>query len=157
MIKNTYGIYLIDSDNKLLVATSTGQPKKSMTIPKGGKEAGETDWEAAVREFHEEAGIDLNEMEEHIGWKYALPPVRYKSGAKILWSFVVKLLTPLEGTHFECTTYTDKGKPEVYNHRLVKPEHAFQHLHEAQVRAFHNYFTIMLFLSMNNLKEEIAS
>lgn len=58
MSKVTCGVLFI-KEGKLLVGHVTGQ--KHWDIPKGKQEEGETVFEAAVREVHEETGIEINE------------------------------------------------------------------------------------------------
>jgi 8-oxo-dGTP pyrophosphatase MutT (NUDIX family) len=152
--RHTYGIFLEDCNGRILVCTpyaSNGLGKNSMTIPKGGKEAGESDWDAAVREFIEEAGIDVRPLLDEAEFIYSLPAVRYRSGAKTLYSFYIKLNTNIDISSCVCTTFTKFGTPEVYDHKLVKPEHAKKTLHESQVRALNNLEMIKEFLAENEL------
>jgi 8-oxo-dGTP pyrophosphatase MutT (NUDIX family) len=150
-MRNTYGIFLEDCNGKLLVATPTGGRTGSLTIPKGGKEVGESDWQAAVREFKEEAGIDVESFYNYTEFIYKLPPVKYRSGAKTLHAYYIQLACVIDIASCTCTTFTKTGQPEVYNHKLVKPEHAMRFLHESQVRAYRNYKLIEDFLRLNNV------
>jgi 8-oxo-dGTP pyrophosphatase MutT (NUDIX family) len=150
--RHTYGIFLEDCDGKILVCSpSNSDVKNLITIPKGGKDKGETDWQAAVREFKEEAGIDILPLVGAAKYVYVLPPVVYKSKAKTLYSFYIKLNTPIDVASCVCTTFTKFGKPEVMNHRLVKPEYAKLFMHESQTRALELLDNIKWFLSENDI------
>jgi 8-oxo-dGTP pyrophosphatase MutT (NUDIX family) len=149
--RNTFGIFLEDWNGRILVCTPSGGDKDSITIPKGGKEAGEDSWQAAAREFMEEAGIDIKTLIDYAETAYELPPVRYRSGAKTLYSFYIKINMPIDVSSCVCTTYTKQGNPEVTNHRLVKKEHAKRFLHESQARALDLLEDIQWFLASNEI------
>lgn len=66
MTTTSYGVLIFNEHGQLLLAHATGQ--KHWDIPKGAAEEGESARQAAVREVHEETGIDLAAAElEEIG------------------------------------------------------------------------------------------
>ena len=88
------GIYLVRNDGKILIGHPTGNNSKNgnidfWSIPKGKieEEEGETPWETAMRETYEESNVEFRDVE--LDKVYELPSVKYTSGKKRLYPFVV--------------------------------------------------------------------
>lgn len=102
---NSYGIVLLNKD-KILI----GHPTRSSgwTLPKGRAESGETPVQAALREFQEETGIDLEQFKDQLVY---LGVEVYSSKIKQVHLFLLK--TDQEFQEPNCLSMvTDKpGEP----------------------------------------------
>src|ERR1017187_7673648 len=76
------GIFIIRKDKKLLVCHPTNHKANFFSIPKGKVEEGETIFDAAIRETHEETNLSLGDSTNFD--IYQLQPVTYKHGKKVL-------------------------------------------------------------------------
>lgn len=127
--KLTCGIYLFDSNNKLLIQHPTNFRSTVWGIPKGRVDEGETDlFEVAKRELFEETGIVLDDL--MIVHQEEFNEVRYNDTNKYLKSFFVKVEEDLSDFNLHCDSmvYRD-GKPafpEVDEWKWVDIEEAKQ-------------------------------
>lgn len=105
-MENTYGIFLLNKD-KILIGHPTHSPANGWTIPKGRAEPGETPTQAAIREFKEEAGYDLEPFKDLL---VPLGTEIYLSKKKQIHAFLLKVNE--EFPEAKCTSLvTDKGEP----------------------------------------------
>src|ERR1022692_4546624 len=88
--KISCGIYLINSDNKLLIGHPTKHRPNVWAIPKGRIDNGESDYfEVAKRELLEETNIDLSQFKiDHI---VEFDLIRYRETNKYLKGFFIKI------------------------------------------------------------------
>ncbi|MCE3278531.1 MAG: hypothetical protein K0S44_722 [Bacteroidetes bacterium] len=135
----TCGIYLYDkTSNKILICHATNSSWKTWSIPKGIKDEGEEEQDAAIRELEEETGIKKNELDLNSVIK--LEPVKYKKQNKFLQPFFILTATSLEDKEFTCSTMVKEGVPEIDKWAWVNPEVILNKLHESQQ---HHYSTIL--------------
>ncbi len=131
-VRKTCGIFFISANNLLLIAHPTNAPENVWSIPKGLLEPDETHENAAVREFFEETGIEID-----IILLEALEPVIYPHGKKHLHSFVYK--SDMEHTAFNPVCESMVIKPDVEpfpendDFRWVTLEEARELIHLTQV------------------------
>lgn len=114
-MKATCGIFLYSTINKgFLIGHPTRHPWDEWSIPKGMREDGESDYQAAIREMYEETSLkiqsDINILEIH-----KFPTSRYKSGKKSLESFLIITDFDLKTFKFECLSFVqgDLSFPEI--------------------------------------------
>lgn len=131
IVEVTCGIYLFDlKQSKLLIGHAARTSKNNWSIPKGLKEESENEYQAAVREFKEETGIDLNRIK--IKEKVELPEVKYKNRNKVLRSFLVKTDTSLSDATLTCTSLVKNSYPEIDNFLWVTIDELDKYVHETQ-------------------------
>ena len=139
MIKSC-GIYLINKNDKLWITHPTNHPPfGSWSIPKGVPDGDESFLDAAIRELHEETGIDLTGvvMNRNIKIHY-LPSVLYKSNKKTLYTFLI-IDNELDDVKVVCdslATVNGVSFPENDEFKWVHMSHTYmlkQYLHEAQL------------------------
>ena len=134
----TAGLFLINNDNKLLIAHPTGHDFWS--IPKGKLEGDEEPLEAAIRETWEETNFEAGQQNN----VYELEPVRYKSGRKVLHPTVIfecenRRIPSFKDQELKCNSMVDKdakwnaGLPEMDDWKWVELEEAKGLLHDTQV------------------------
>jgi 8-oxo-dGTP pyrophosphatase MutT (NUDIX family) len=129
----TCGIYLISENKKVLIIHPTGSGNE-WSIPKGKMEKGEKSFDTAVRETFEETGIKVGF--DNFGIPVVLPDRKYKSGRKVLKSFVMFEKDGVDIEDFECYCDSMVGstdKPENDDFRWVSLKKAKKMLHESQV------------------------
>lgn len=80
------GIYLVNLKGEILMGKPYGETK-FWSVPKGKVEKGESNWECALRETYEESNVDFRDVD--LDKVYELPSVKYTSGKKRLYPFVV--------------------------------------------------------------------
>lgn len=133
----TCGIFLISSDNLILIGHPTGSKDGKWSIPKGELDPGEKPIECAVREFKEEANILLA--------KYTLNQlydVKYAHGKKTLIPFYFKAY--IEASEFSAKCYSMveipgcKPFPEIDEFKWVTFSQAKEMLHDTQVKALND-------------------
>ena len=83
----TYGIFLINEKNELLITHPTGMSKNSWSIPKGRAEDNELFIETIQRELYEETNLKIDFTNDYI----VLPISVYKSNRKRLYSILYKV------------------------------------------------------------------
>ena len=86
-MENKAGIYIVNNKGEILMGHPTGNKYKFWSIPKGKMDKGESTWQTAMRETYEESNIDFRDIE--LDKVYELPSVKYASGKKRLYPFVV--------------------------------------------------------------------
>lgn len=129
-MKVTCGIFLYSTKTKkMLVCHATRARWNSWSIPKGLRDDGEDDFEAAVRELYEETGIKLREVKTISVCR--LPAVMYRKQRKQLVSFLVITEEDLGGYGFACHTLVNNSYPEIDQWKWILPEEA-DILHETQ-------------------------
>lgn len=130
------GIYLFNSESKILLEHPTGHKPNIWTIPKGRVDEGETDYfEVAKRELLEETNIDLNKF--NIISKKEFEMVRYRQTNKYLKGFFVKVDSDLYDVNLGCESmvYRDgvPSFPEVDGYKWVTLDEAREVLNEFQM------------------------
>jgi 8-oxo-dGTP pyrophosphatase MutT (NUDIX family) len=130
---DTCGLYLISSNNRLLICHPTGSGDE-WSIPKGKVEKGEKSFDTAIRETFEETGIQVGF--DNFGIPTKLPDRKYKSGRKILKSFVLFEKDGVNIENFKCfcdSKFGSEDKPEIDDYNWVSIKEAKEMLHESQV------------------------
>ena len=56
-LRNGVGIVLLNQNNKIFVAKRIDNPNNYWQMPQGGKDPGENDHQAAIRELYEETSV----------------------------------------------------------------------------------------------------
>lgn len=130
------GVYLINSDNRLLIGHPTKHGPNTWSIPKGRMDEGETkQFEVAKRELLEETNIDINQLKIEKVVEFDL--VRYRETNKYLKGFFIKVDDDFYNHDIKCDSmvYRD-GKPafpEFDNFKWVTIEESKQLLHPFQI------------------------
>lgn len=131
-MKHTCGIFLIDSNQKVLICVPFrgANASKGMSIPKGHKHKDEEFVDAAIRETLEECGFDATPYKKKIKDAGVVKYNRHKK----LHAFVLELDFPLDDFKWKCTSFIDDEgkKPEIAKHLLVDMEYAIPRLHIKQ-------------------------
>lgn len=141
----TCGIYLYDkTSKKILICHATNASWKTWSIPKGLKDEGEEDLDAAIRELEEETGISVNELD--LNSVVTLTPVKYTKQNKILQPFFIMAKKNLTAKTLKCTSMIKGNIPEIDKWAWVEPEGILKKLHESQ--QFH-YFMILQLIKDN--------
>lgn len=83
----TYGVFLVNEKNELLITHPTGMSKNSWSIPKGRSEDNESVIETIQRELYEETNLKIDFTDDYI----VLPISVYKSNRKRLCSILYKV------------------------------------------------------------------
>lgn len=130
---HTCGIFLISSDNLILIGHPTNSTGK-WSIPKGELDEGESKLKCAVREFQEETGILISKHS-----LISLDEVNYLSGKKKLVPFYFKAYCKSTDFRAVChsmvTSVPNKDPfPEIDEFRWVTFDIAKEMLHETQVK-----------------------
>lgn len=135
--EETCGLFLVDRHNRILICHPTGRKNKIWSIPKGTKEEGEDDLDAALRETWEETNITINK--EDLSFYEKLNPVVYKHGKKVLKSFYIpEVANGLDFSQFglKCNEYVKpkKGKefPEIDDYYWAEILEAKDWVHDTQ-------------------------
>jgi 8-oxo-dGTP pyrophosphatase MutT (NUDIX family) len=135
----TCGIYLYDNTSeKILICHATNASWKTWSIPKGIKDEGEEELDAAIRELEEETGIKKKEL--NLNSVFRLQPVKYKKQNKFLQPFFILTAASLKNKELVCSTMVKEGVPEIDKWAWVEPEEILNKLHESQQ---HHYSTIL--------------
>lgn len=134
--KISCGIYLINSDNKLLIGHPTKHKPNVWAIPKGRVNEGESDhFEVAKRELLEETNIDINKFE--IVKKVEFDIIRYRETNKYLKGYFIKVDNSFSGEDIKCDSmvYRDgvPSFPEFDDFRWVTIEESKKLLHQFQI------------------------
>lgn len=130
------GVYLFNSDNKILLEHPTGHKPHIWTIPKGRMDEGETDYfDVAKRELFEETNINLNSL--NVIRKEEFELVRYRETNKYLKGFFVKVDSDLSDIELKCDSMVYRNGvpsfPEVDGYKWVTIEEAMVVLNEFQM------------------------
>lgn len=146
MKKTTVGIYIFDSNNKLLLGHPTGHSKKSYSIPKGILEKGETIKECAIRELEEETSLLLTTKEKDA--IIILGEQKYPHKKKKLIALYLKIERDLSNYPFECTSKilkkiysnVEPPFPEFDEIGMFNLNEKSQYLHTTQQYFINNHF-----------------
>ncbi len=134
-MRTTCGIFLFNSDGKLLVGHPTNHPMNVWSIPKGIKDKGEAELAAAFRELSEETNIFIEDMGK-FDLRY-LGTSKYKHKKKALAAFYVDTNKDFSSVDVKCdsmvTDMPGKDFPEIDEFKWVTIEEAKSILHETQV------------------------
>jgi putative (di)nucleoside polyphosphate hydrolase len=142
----TCGIYLYDkTSQKILICHATNASWKTWSIPKGLKDEGEDELDAAIRELQEETGIQKNELD--LNSLVRLEPVKYKKQNKFLQPFFVLTAFSLMNKKLVCSTMVRENVPEIDKWAWVEPEEILKKLHESQQ---HHYSAIFKLIKDNS-------
>lgn len=125
---NGAGFFIFDVDGKLLITHPTGEASgpNIWSIPKGKKEVGETDLDAAYREVKEETSLDLKAMKGNVT-KIGMSTYTSSYGpVKNLMMFAFRATEPINGKHNVVCTSMYNGKPENDQNKWATREEAMQ-------------------------------
>lgn len=130
------GVYLFNSENKLLLEHPTGHKSNVWTIPKGRMDEGETDYfEVAKRELFEETNVNLNNL--NIIRKEEFDLIRYRETNKYLKGFFVRVDSDLSDIELGCESMVYRNGvpsfPEVDGYKWVTIDEAKLVLNEFQM------------------------
>jgi bis(5'-nucleosidyl)-tetraphosphatase len=141
-MEHTYGIFLFNKNDEVLICRPYGiKTNTGWTVPKGKAEKDETDIQAALREFYEEAGMDLKKYESDITF---IGKQTYKTKKKRFYGFILKLNKTISIDKFKCDCkIVGKSVPEVDNYEWVSVDEAISRIHEAQSKLLKNYADIL--------------
>lgn len=111
-MKISCGVYLINSENKLLIGHPTNHKESVWAIPKGRINEGEEDqFEVAKRELLEETNIDLNKIEVEKTVEFKL--IRYRETNKYLKGYFIKTNIDFSNHDVKCNSMVYRnGKPD---------------------------------------------
>jgi 8-oxo-dGTP pyrophosphatase MutT (NUDIX family) len=135
------GIFLVNKKGEILIGHPTNHKQDMWSIPKGKLEEGETNFQAALRETYEETNVNLKDVE--LDMIYELPRVKYKSGKKSIFPFVIlECNNNLNFDDFDvkCNAIVPKdaswnaGLPEFDEFKWASFDEAEELLHESQSR-----------------------
>lgn len=134
------GVFIVNSDKKVLICHPTHHPADFWSIPKGKVEAGEEMIEAAIRETFEETNIDLKDFQMMVN----MTPLTYTHKKKVLHPFICyeEANPALSFSEFDlkCNSNVPEdrgGFPEMDDYRWVDFEEAKRLLHKLQADAIH--------------------
>ena len=132
------GIFIIRKDKKLLVCHPTNHKANFFSIPKGKVEEGETTFDGALRETHEETNLWLGDTPDFD--IYELQPVMYKHGKKVLYPFILiekdNSKMDWDEADIKCNSNVQKDRgnfPEMDGYLWTSITEAKELLHETQV------------------------
>lgn len=139
MAKSTCGLFIIDSEGKILICEPYGGIKTShgYTVPKGKIEKGETTLEAAIRETEEECGLSFRNVPEELF--VDMGSLLYPHKKKRLHGFAIHINNPVNTDGLECKSFTDKGHPEIVDFKVVSLKKAVKCLHHVQGKLLKSY------------------
>jgi predicted NUDIX family NTP pyrophosphohydrolase len=135
-IVKTAGIFLINKENKLLVAHPTNHPVNFWSITKGRRDEGEDSLTCALRETYEESNIDLRG--ETIKY-YKLKKRKFHDKPKQLRPYVIfEFENDIDFNSFElkCNSFVEPAKggfPEMDGYQWITIEEAKKIVHYTQV------------------------
>ena len=142
MIKTTNGIFLIDSERKILLVHPTNHDEHFWSIPKGLSEDNETSFESAIREMMEETNVDIPTLEPVICYKDLGVRV-FKTNRKQLSAHILIIDAPLSKMNLDIkcdSLFIDEHTGIEYpENDIVKWESldfANEYIHEAQLHFF---------------------
>lgn len=145
-MKVTCGIFLFNNEDKFLIGHPTNHAKNIWTIPKGLRDPGETDIEAAKRELYEETNIDYNKIYDNILMESHLGEFPYKGWIngkpnkdKVLSSFLIDTDLDFKSWEIKCESMVNNSGnpfPEIDDFKWVTFEEAYGLLHKSQIKCF---------------------
>lgn len=135
-MKITCGIWLFNKNKEMLLVHPTYHAENFYTIPKGVMDAGETEFEAAKRELHEETNILWSDIEKFITNITELELKVFKNNKKAMKSFVVECDSDLSFLELKCNSMVPRKEPfpevDVFIWRTIDNlgDISFHHSHE---------------------------
>lgn len=115
-MKISCGIYLFNSEDKLLIAHPTNHGPNVWSIPKGRIDDGETsEYEVAVRELWEETNINLKNFSSKLESVVPFDYVRYRNTNKYLRGFFVKVNDTFIGHELKCHSWVYRDGKAVFH------------------------------------------
>lgn len=112
-MKISCGIYLINSNNELLIGHPTNHKSTIWAIPKGRINEGEVDqFEVAKRELLEETNIDISQFK--VTKVYEFEIVRYRETNKYLKGFFVKVNNDFSEHDIKCDSMVYRNGNAVF-------------------------------------------
>lgn len=135
-MKISCGIYLINSENKLLIGHPTKHKSNVWAIPKGRVNEGESDYfEVAKRELFEEANINIDDFKIQKSEEFDI--IRYRETNKYLKGFFIKVDNDFKSHDIKCNSMVYRnGKPifpEFDDFKWVSIDESKQLLHPFQL------------------------
>jgi 8-oxo-dGTP pyrophosphatase MutT (NUDIX family) len=134
-MRTTCGIYLLDTEGKVLISHPTGHAATLWSIPKGVPDEGEEDlFRVAIREMREETGIDLDKHEYVVLQDFGFQ-VYPKNPKKRLRSWLVQLKDKVNETLVCESMVVWEGRPpfpEMDDWKWASKEEARELLHDSQ-------------------------
>lgn len=133
----TCGFYIINKEKKLLICHPTKHPDTIWSIPKGMKDKGENELDAAKRELFEETNIHYDLLSTNIISQIEFPKFshpNWKKGKKELFSILLHCDTDFSEFELKCESYVneDLDFPEIDEFKWVELEEAHNYLHYTQ-------------------------
>lgn len=132
-MKVTCGVFIINSDKKILLTHPTGFNNNYWSIPKGLSDINETHIDAAIREVYEETGLILDKNKV-----FKLGPlIKYNKKNKYLCSFYTISSKDISDYKIYCNSMVYKNNvsfPENDMHCWATYEQALKMLHYTQIK-----------------------
>lgn len=128
----TYGIFLINEKNELLITHPTGMSRDSWSIPKGRAEDNESFIETIQRELYEETNLKIDFTDDYT----VLPISIYKSNRKRLFSILYRINSEdYKDVELKCDSIVEElNIPENDIIKWLDFDDCFNLLFESQVR-----------------------
>jgi len=136
-MRTTCGFYILNKDRKLLICHPTKHPDTIWSIPKGIKDKGEDELDAAKRELMEETNINFSILEKHIEKCIVFDKIshpKWNKGKKELFSALLVCDTDFSNFELRCDSYVnnDLTFPEIDEFRWVDLDESYNFLHPIQ-------------------------
>ena len=130
------GIYLVNSDNKLLIGHPTNHKPNTWAIPKGRVNEDESNYfSVAKRELLEETNIDINQFK--IVKMFEFDIIRYKETNKYLKGFFIKVNESFYNHDIKCDSMVYRNGtpafPEFDDFKWVTIDDSMEFLHPFQI------------------------
>lgn len=128
------GFAVISNDSKILLGKTQKYNKyENWTIFKGGQEAGETLIETAIRELHEESGIDIMNDVRLNSNTSSSPFFNFGINDKTVFVYLLKdkdgVLNDFE---FKCNSFFGVNQPEISHYSWFNIEEAKDRVYYSQ-------------------------
>ena len=135
----TCGIFLFDTEGRLLIVHPTNQPNTAWSIPKGIPDKNEKSLMAAFREFEEETGVNLLQQ-NWISRVENLGEFLYPNQKKQLIAYKIVLKHNINIGDFHCSSMVPpevygREVPEVDKYMWATKEEAMGLIHPSQKEA----------------------
>ena len=140
----TAGIFIFNTDNKLLICHATNARWNQWSIPKGLVEENELPMAAALRETYEECGVILEQKD-----LIELPSVHYKSKKKTLLPFLSSKKIDLKYQLNCISMIPGTDQKEIDKYKYIALDQSYKYIHESQQQC------ISLFIKYIHLINEL--